>query len=116
MKTLNIGIMTQDEIRQRVMAIANGTLKPNPNDPTVWFTSMDSVAKILSDEHRSLLTTIFEEKPDSISELSKHTGQSQGKLSRTLRSLANFGIVELKAEGGAIRPVVHYTRFQIFTQ
>ena len=52
MKTMKIGIATQEEMRARTLAIAKGELKPKSTDPTVWFESMASAAQVLSDENR----------------------------------------------------------------
>ena len=58
MKVIKIGIASQQKIRQRVLAIAKGEIKPKPSDPKVWFTSMRSLAEVLSDENRAMLDVI----------------------------------------------------------
>ena len=58
MKGIKIGIMPQPQIHARVLAIARGELKPHPSDPKVWFTSMKSLAEVLSDYNRDLLKVI----------------------------------------------------------
>jgi len=93
-----IGIMPQEKIRERVMAIARGEYKPKPSDPKVWFTSMKSLAEVLSDDNRALLKVIMETKPASITALAESTGRKPGNLSRTLKTMANYGIVDLKRE------------------
>ena len=50
-----IGIMPQERIHERVLAIARGSYKPKPNEPKLWFTSMKSLAEVLSDDSRALL-------------------------------------------------------------
>jgi len=69
MKTNVIGVMPQEQIRARAIAIANGEYKPKSGEPKIWFTSMKSVAEVLSDQKRALLKVIRETKPDSIAEL-----------------------------------------------
>ena len=54
MKPIVIGIMQQERIRERILAIARGSYKPKPNEPKVWSTSMKSLAEVLSDENRAL--------------------------------------------------------------
>mgnify|MGYP001146790848 CR=1 FL=1 len=49
MKTIVIGVMPQEQIRARAIAIAKGEYKPKPGEPKIWFTSMKSVAEVLSD-------------------------------------------------------------------
>jgi len=53
MKAVMIGIMPQEKIRERVLAIVRGEYKPKRSEPKVWFTSMKSVAEVLSDENRT---------------------------------------------------------------
>jgi predicted transcriptional regulator len=113
MKAIVIGIMPQEKIRERVLAIARGEFKPKPSDPKVWFTSMKSLAEVLSDDNRALLKTIMETKPASISALAETTGRKTGNLSRTLKTMSNYGIVDLKREKNQVRPVAKATEFKI---
>ena len=66
MKAIVIGVMPQDQIRARMIAIAKGEYKPKPGEPKIWFTSMKSVAEVLSDQNRALLKVIRETNPDSV--------------------------------------------------
>ncbi|MES2164982.1 MAG: transcriptional regulator [Pseudomonadota bacterium] len=113
MKPIFIGIMPQEKIRERVLAIARGIYKPKPNEPKVWFTSMKSLAEVLSDENRALLHVILETQPVSISALAEVTGRKPSNLSRTLKTMSNYGIVELKRERNQVRPVAKATEFRI---
>lgn len=115
MKPIFIGILSQEKIRERVLAIARGSYKPKPNEPKVWFTSMKSLAEVLSDENRALLHVIMETQPDSISALAEVTGRKPSNLSRTLKTMSNYGIVELRREGNQVRPVAKATEFRIVT-
>jgi len=113
MKRINIGILPQSEIRKRTLAIAKGEYKPAANEPKIWFTSMESLSKVLNDDNRALLRVIADTAPPSITALSKITGQRPGKLSRPLRTMANYGMVELKKENTRIRPIAKATEFYI---
>ncbi|MDR2014864.1 MAG: transcriptional regulator [Azoarcus sp.] len=113
MKSIVIGIMPQDQIRKRVLAIARGDYKPKPSEPKVWFTSMKSLAEVLSDDNRALLRVIAETEPESISALAQTTGREPGNLSRTLKTMSNYGIVDLKRERNLVRPVAKATEFRI---
>jgi predicted transcriptional regulator len=66
MKAIVIGIMPQDKIRERVLSITRGEHKPKSGKPKIWFTSMRSLAEVLSDETRALLQVIKETNPQSI--------------------------------------------------
>ncbi|SEN68383.1 Predicted transcriptional regulator [Duganella sp. CF517] len=113
MKPIFIGILSQEKMRERVLAIARGSYKPKPNEPKVWFTSMKSLAEVLSDENRALLHVIMETQPESISALAEVTGRKPSNLSRTLKTMSNYGIVELRRERNQVRPVAKATEFRI---
>lgn len=116
MKAIVIGIMPQEKIRERVLAIARGKYKPKPSEPKIWFTSMRSLAEVLSDENRSLLKVIQDTKPQSISSLAEITGRKTSNLSRTLKTMSNYGIVEMRRERNHVRPVAKATEFRIVTR
>jgi predicted transcriptional regulator len=114
MKILRLGIASYEEMKARTMAIARGELKPGPNEPKLWFTSIDSLARILSDKNRLLLDLIIEQQPKSIAELEALSGRAKSNLSRTLKSMARFGLVKLlKGDGGTLRPRVPYREIQL---
>jgi len=113
MKAIVIGIMPQEKIRARMLAIARGEYQPKPGEPKVWFTSMKSLAEVLSDENRALLRVITETKPESISALAEATGRKPGNLSRTLKTMSNYGIVEMRQEKRHVRPIAKATEFRI---
>ena len=113
MKPIFIGIMPQEKIRERVLAIARGIYKPKADEPKVWFTSIKSLAEVLSDENRALLHVILETQPESISALAETTGRKPSNLSRTLKTMSNYGIVELKRERNQVRPIATATEFRI---
>jgi len=74
---------------------------------------MKSLAEVLSDDNRALLKVIIETKPASISALAESTGRKPGNLSRTLKTMSNYGIVDLKRENNHVRPVANATEFHI---
>ena len=113
MKTVVVGIMPQEKIRERVLAIARGDYKPKATDPKIWFTSMRSLAEVLSDDNRALLKVIQDAKPQSISSLADITGRKPGNLSRTLKTMSNYGFVEMRRESKHVRPIAKATDFRI---
>jgi len=112
-KTIVIGIMPQEKIRERMLAIARGDYKPKRGEPTIWFTSMKSVSEVLSDENRALLKLIRDSNPGSISDLARESGRHQSNVSRTLSTMSRYGIVELKRENRHVRPVAKAAKFKI---
>ena len=112
-KVLHIGIMSYQDYKNRTMAIARGEYRPQPNEPKVWFESMRSMAQILSNENQLLLRTILDIKPESLKELEAATGRSSSNLSRTLKTMARYGIVKMEKVCRNIRPVVEATDFTV---
>ncbi|MBN8942691.1 MAG: helix-turn-helix domain-containing protein [Bradyrhizobium sp.] len=111
MKTLQVGIADYEEIKARTMRIARGDEKPAPDDPKVWFTSTESFAQILSSGNRELLRVIDEQSPGSLEDLSRITGRAKSSLSRTLKTMANYGLVRMDpGEGQKVVPTVLYDR------
>lgn len=110
-RVLRVGIASRAEMRARTLAIARGELKPMPSDPKVWFSSLESLAQVLSTKNQALLETIRQNEPQSLKELAALSGRAEGNLSRTLQTLAQYGFVRLnKAEGRRVVPEVLYDR------
>ena len=114
MKTLRIGIASPAEMRSRTLAVVRGDLTLGPDEPKLWFTSIESLARVLSDKNRLLLDLIIEQQPKSLAELETLSGRAKSNLSRTLKNMERFGLVELlKGEGGTLRPNVPYEEIQL---
>jgi len=106
---LKIGIASYEKIKARTLAIARGKYKPGRSEPKIWFTSMESFARVLSDRNRSLLNLIVEARPESMAELAALSGRAKSNLSRTLHTMERYGLVQLKKKaGGKIVPRVPY--------
>jgi predicted transcriptional regulator len=114
MKTMNIGVMPQEQIRERMLAIARGEVKVKPGDPKIWFTSMKSLSEVLSDDNRALLKVISSTRPESIARLAVVTGRKSSNLSRTLKTMSRYGLVDLKRQANQVRPVARATEFKIY--
>ncbi|MCK5874007.1 MAG: transcriptional regulator [Alcanivoracaceae bacterium] len=74
---------------------------------------MKSLAEVLSDDNRALLRVMKEMNPESISALALATGRTPGNLSRTLKTMSNYGIVDLKRVNNHVRPIARATAFRI---
>jgi predicted transcriptional regulator len=113
MKMIKIGIMSQQEIRARTLEIASGTYKTKAQDPKIWFTSIRSLAEVLSDENQALLKIIANQKPESIRELANITGRQSSNLSRTLKTLSSYGFVKLEKHQKTVCPIALATEFNV---
>jgi predicted transcriptional regulator len=113
-KTLVAGIMPLNDYIARTVAIAKGEDIPKKGGPKVFFESVQTMAQVLSSENRELLRIIQDRHPKSIKELEAATGRKSSNLSRTLKTMAKYGIVDLvKQEDRTIRPVVKKTNFRV---
>ena len=112
-RVLKIGIISKEDYIKRTIAIAKGEYKPRKDEPKIWFESTKSMSQILSTENQKLLRTILDNKPNSITELERITNRKKSNLSRTLKTLEKYGIVELKKIKGKIMPKVKATDFRV---
>ena len=110
---VNIGIISQAQYQQRTIAIARGEYTPKEGEPKIWFESVRTMAKVLSNKNQELLKIIIEQDPDSIAALEKLTGRTRSNLSETLHLMERYGIVELQKQHGAVRPLVKATDFRV---
>ena len=113
-RTLRVGIAGREDQKARMLAIARGEYRPAPDEPKVWFTSMESLAQILSARNQTLLELIARARPASITELAHLSGRAKGNLARTLRTMSRYGFVELhRRERGRVEPRVAYDRLSL---
>jgi predicted transcriptional regulator len=114
MSTLRVGIASYEEMKALTIAIARGQRKLGPREPRIWFPSTESFAKVLSAGNRELLRVIAEKAPGSLDELAALTGRKKSNLSRTLKTMANYGLVRLnRGDRGRIAPKVVHQRIEL---
>ena len=112
-RVMRVGIISKENYMKRTLAIAKGEYKPRKDEPKIWFESIKSMSQILSTENQELLRTIIQHNPRSISELELITNRKKSNLSRTLKTLEKYGIVELQKTKGKIQPKVKATDFRV---
>jgi len=114
LSNLRLDIAPYDVIKKRTLAIARGEYKPSRYDPKVWFSSIESLAQVLSSKNKLLLEIIAREQPNSMTELAELSGRQKSNLSRTLKTLERYGIVKLENKNGSrIRPRVVFNHFEV---
>jgi predicted transcriptional regulator len=79
----------------------------------VWFTSIHSLAQVLSEPNRLLLEMIRSAKPETLSELAALSGRKVSNLSRTLKTMENYRLVRLEKREQTVRPVVDWDKVDI---
>jgi predicted transcriptional regulator len=110
MKTLKIGIAGFEDYKARTFAIARGEYVPPADAPKVWFTSLESLAKVLSERNRALLALIARTQPAALTELAEKSARAESNLSRTLKTMEQYGLLHFeKGHGRNLAPRVDYT-------
>ena len=110
---LKVGIASADFLKARTLAIARGRRWRQPDEPQVWFTSIHSLAQVLSEPNRLLLETIRTEKPSTLTELAVISGRKPSNLSRTLKTMESYKLVRLEKIDHTVRPVVDWDKIDI---
>jgi predicted transcriptional regulator len=113
-KILKVGIAPREVIARYTRDIVAGRKRRATHDPDIWFTSVESFAKILSERNRELLAVIAERRPDSLDALAAASGRAKSNLSRTLHTMARYGLVRLeRGAGRKLRPVVTFEKVEL---
>jgi predicted transcriptional regulator len=113
-KVLKIGIAPRDAIKRYTRDIVGGYRRRSTDDPDIWFTSIESFAKVLSEKNQALLALIADKRPNSIDALATISGRAKSNLSRTLRTMERYGLVRLeKGDGRKIKPVVTFGEVEL---
>ena len=100
--------------KRRSGTIARGEHTPAKGEPKVWFTSIESFAKLLSEHNRHRLELIAWERPGSLTELAELAGRSKSNLSRTLKTMSQCGPAEVAAgERGSLVPRAPYDQVRL---
>ncbi len=106
-------IQSLQDLAEEMKAVARGE-KPAPADAaTVSFESADALLRLLTPENRELLRIIRDEKPQSVSELSRRTKRAGPNLARTLDKLEAMGLVEMRGEERRRIPIAVASKFKV---
>ncbi len=98
MKTLTIDIASYKQIKAMTMAIARGELKVAKHDPKVWFSSIESLAQVLSTKNKVLLEIIAKKEPKNIKELTAISRRQKSNLCEELISVIPYSKLKVNCE------------------
>jgi predicted transcriptional regulator len=94
--------------------IAKGTRRQKTDDPRVWFTSWEALARVLSKKNILLIEMIRDMQPNSVTELAKKVRRDKTNVLRSLNVLIEFEIVHFEeGEGGRKAPSLNYDDFVV---
>ncbi|MGD1524065.1 hypothetical protein [Vibrio owensii] len=112
--TIKIGVLSEDLVRKRVMAIAKGRYLPKDGEPKIWFDSLTTLNEHLSSEVLHVLKVIREVKPESISDLCQEAKRTIHDVNSSLQLLEGFGFVKLSKQSDTVtKPVLINASFEI---
>ncbi|MCP5162395.1 MAG: MarR family transcriptional regulator [Hahellaceae bacterium] len=95
-------------------------IKGQTSDPDypvdIWFDSLKSVANVLSKENQQLLKVIAEQQPQSVTELATLTGRAVSNVSRTLKTLGKYNLVEMTKSQNGLAVKLRYQSMLLLIQ
>lgn len=113
-RILRIGIAPRAQVHKRMLDIAKGVRKQHKDDPRIWFTSWEALARVLSKQNMLLIEIIRDAEPESVTELAKKVGRAKTNVLRSLKLLKEFEIVDFEeGEGGRRAPRLNYDDFVV---
>lgn len=112
-RVLHIGVASREFVKRRTMEIVTGRRPRTEGEPTLYVTSLEALAKILSEKNMLLLDMIRQTQPQSLAELAKISGRAKGNLSRTLHSMERLGLVAFTELAGRKVPSALYDKVKV---
>ncbi|MGY0627127.1 MAG: HVO_A0114 family putative DNA-binding protein [Paraglaciecola chathamensis] len=104
-------------VKQQRCVIGIRGQTPDPDYPVdIWFDSLKSVANVLSKENQHLLKVIAEQHPQSVTELAKLTGRAVSNVSRTLKTLGKYNLVEMRKSQNGLAVKLQYQSMLLLIQ
>lgn len=114
-KTLIVRVETTGEFLERgadaIETLSEGG-RPK-SGASLSLESYDDLQRVLSPRNIELLETIREREPRSIRELARLVERDVSRVYDNVTELARLNIIELREEGQARRPVMHYDRIEV---
>jgi len=79
-----------------------------PAEPTLGIPDLETFGRVFRATNLAVLEAIVAHEPDSIRELARTLDRHPPEVLENVHELSNYGLVELREEGRATRPVVRY--------
>jgi len=84
-----------------------------PRDPVLSLESLTTFGRVFRPTNLELLEAIVDHEPGSIRELARVVDRHPPEVLENVDELADYGLLELEAEGSAKRPVVWYDEIDV---
>lgn len=95
---IRVGIASLDQMRDRTLSIARGEWARDEDEPKVWFTSIDALARIFSERSMLLLEMIRNSEPLSVKDLAARTAREEAELVHELHVFERVGLLDIKED------------------
>jgi predicted transcriptional regulator len=112
-KVLHIGVASREYVKRRTIEIATGKRPQQPGEPKLYVSSLESLAKILTERNMLLLEMIRSAHPQSLTDLARLSKRAKSNLSRTLHSMEKLGLIEFREQSGRKVPVARYGKVRV---
>jgi len=112
-RKIKIGIMPKEQYRQRTIDIAAGKYIPSRNEPKIWFNSFKAMGEVLNEKNMELIRIIYEKKPDSLTTLARLSKRQLPNVSRTVRTLQAYKLIETERKHKATVPIAKAKDFKV---
>lgn len=113
-RTLHVQIEPADrtDLEDRLAAI-DADDDVEPGEPTLSIEDLETFGRVFRSTNLELLEAIVEHEPGSIRELARLVDRNPPEVLENVNELADYGLIELKADGRAKRPVVWYDKIDV---
>lgn len=113
-RTLHVQIEPADrtDLEDRLAAIDAGD-NVEPGEPTLSIEDLETFGRVFRSTNLELLEAIVEHEPGSIRELARLVDRNPPEVLENVNELADYGLIELEADGRAKRPVVWYDKIDV---
>lgn len=113
-RTLHVQVKPADRsgLEDRLEAIDAGD-DVVPGDSTLSIEDLETFGRVFRSTNLELLEAIVEHEPESIRELSRFVDRNPPEVLENVNELSDYGLIELKEEGRAKRPVVWYDEIDV---
>jgi predicted transcriptional regulator len=115
LKKVRIIVQPIEDTKAQWAEALRGKIRSIQMPGTIVFTSLESVAKVLSPARLELLGAVLNGKPESLYALAKAVGRDFKNVHSDVKMLAEVGLLELKPTGkrDALKPIAKYSRFEV---
>jgi predicted transcriptional regulator len=112
---LEIGFASREQMKDRTIAIAKGLYKPASDEPKVWFSSLEQLYAVFSQQNMLLLEMLRTVPDMPLEALARHFKSDEKRITEQLHVLGRLGFVDIREdEEGTIEGYKskHYERVE----